>query len=386
MHKNWPIPQHAMDRDMIKGWTDKYFTRTRDIVDHYGDKEVVYAVFMRRPCLSACEPAMTFARQNGAEIVPAFQTGDLVGAGDPLFYMRGSFSRLVELETLILQKLGLPCIAAMNAYDMAMALPKAAFLAMDGRHDAGLEMADLAAYGVSVGSKAAQAQGATGFIGNATDATAHYFGNRQGMGTMPHALIGYAGSTLKAAEMFHATHPDVPLTVLVDYFGLEMDDALAVCHEFADLAHKGALSIRLDTHGGRYVQGLDPERSYAVLERHVPHVIRQMQSDEDRRYLMGTGVSAAAIWHIREGLDRSGFETVQIIASSGFTPAKCRVFSAAQAPVNVVGTGSTLPQKWSDCYATADIIRYDGDVQVKKGRDYLIDQYQKLVESAEPPR
>jgi len=39
------------------------------------------------------------------------------------------------------------------------------------------------------------------------------------MGTMPHALIGYAGSTLRAAEMFHETFPGEPLTVLVDYFG-----------------------------------------------------------------------------------------------------------------------------------------------------------------------
>ena len=39
---------------------------------------------------------------------------------------------------------------------------------------------------------------------------------------MPHALIGYAGSTLRAAELFHQTIPDTPLTVLVDYFGAEI--------------------------------------------------------------------------------------------------------------------------------------------------------------------
>ena len=49
--------------------------------------------------------------------------------------------------------------------------------------------------------------GAVGFIGNATHATAHFFGRDQGLGTMPHALIGYAGSTLRAAEMFHETFP-----------------------------------------------------------------------------------------------------------------------------------------------------------------------------------
>ena len=43
--------------------------------------------------------------------------------------------------------------------------------------------------------------------------TAHYFGRTAGMGTMPHALIGYAGSTARAAEMFHETFPDEDLTV-----------------------------------------------------------------------------------------------------------------------------------------------------------------------------
>ena len=38
---------------------------------------------------------------------------------------------------------------------------------------------------------------------------------------MPHALIGYAGSTLKAAKLFVETFPDEPLTVLVDYFEAE---------------------------------------------------------------------------------------------------------------------------------------------------------------------
>src|SRR3546814_6311958 len=69
-------------------------------------------------------------------------------------------------------------------------------------------MAEIMAYGASVGSeKAKKKVGATGFIGNATDATAGYFGQPRGYGTMPHSLIGYAGSTVRAAEMFHETHP-----------------------------------------------------------------------------------------------------------------------------------------------------------------------------------
>jgi nicotinate phosphoribosyltransferase len=86
---------------------------------------------------------------------------------------------------------------------------------------------------------------------------------------------------------------------------------------------------------------------------------------------MGTGVSAAAVWYMREELDKAGFEKVKIVVSSGFGPDKCRVFSLAKAPVDVVGTGSFLPEKWSETYATTDIIEYDGQPLVKVGREFL---------------
>ena len=56
----------------------------------------------------------------------------------------------------------------------------------------------------------------------------------------------------------------------------------------------------------------------------------------------------------------------------GLAPDKCRVFSLAKAPVDVIGTGSYLPSNWSDTYATADIISYNGDEQVKVGREFFI--------------
>ena len=244
---------------------------------------------------------------------------------------------------------------------------------MDARHCAGAEMATMMAYAASVGSAAAKREiGAIGFIGNATDETAHFFGAEKGRGTMPHALIGYAGSTLRAAEMFHETFPDEALTVLVDYFGREVTDTLAVCRRFADLAAAGRLAVRLDTHGGRYLEELDLARSYAVLERHAPRAIRGYRTEQELRYLVGTGVTAAAIWHVRQRLDEAGFAAVRIVASSGFTPAKCRMMAVAQTPIDVVGTGSFLPEIWAETYATADIVAYDGQPMVKAGREFLL--------------
>jgi nicotinate phosphoribosyltransferase len=359
--------------------TDTYFLRTKEVVRRFGDREVTYAAFMRRPVI--CTPrlmvdfleAMAAERQTKFDIQLNYDEGDWVGAGEPLLYLSGSLFHLVDLETVYLQKLGPPCVAAYNAYAMCVDLPKTAFLAMDARHCAGAEMGEMMAYAASVGSAAAKREvGAIGFIGNATDATAHFFGNDKGRGTMPHALIGYAGSTVRAAEMFHEAFPSETLTVLVDYFGLEITDSLAVCRRFPDLAASGHLALRLDTHGGRYIEELDLTRSYDVLERHAPQAIRGYRTEAELRYLVGTGVTAGAIWHLRRRLDGAGFDKVKIVASSGFTPAKCRIMAVAGAPIDVIGTGSYLPELWAETYATADIVAYGGEPMVKKGREFLL--------------
>jgi nicotinate phosphoribosyltransferase len=366
--------------------TDSYFLRTKEIVGRHGDRRATYAIFLRRPVISAPRLAIEFIEETGRERGTRFEIdlryaeGEWVGAGEPLIYLSGSLYHLVDLETIYLQKLGPACVAAYNAHAMCVALPKAAFLAMDARHCAGAEMAEMMAYAVSVGSAVAKREvSAIGFVGNASDATAHWFGNERGRGTMPHALIGYAGSTLRAAQLFRETYPGTPMTVLVDYFGREITDSLDVARAFPDLAAAGTLSLRLDTHGGRYIEGLDLNRSYEVLAQEAPQSIRGYRSEADLRHLVGTGVSAAAIWRLRRSLDQAGFERVKIVASSGFSPVKCQMMAAANAPIDVVGTGSYLPDIWTETYATADIVAYDDKPMVKKGREFLWDKRAKAA-------
>src|SRR5919106_6846082 len=192
--------------DELPRFTDKYFVKTRDIVRRFGDIDATYAVFMRRPVLFTPKLALDWlrdiARARGIEfaIELGFQEGDWVGAGEPLMYISGPLGQLVDVETVFLQKLGPPCVAAFNAFLMCTDLPQVAFLAMDARHCAGAEMAEMMAYAAAVGAAhARKVAGAVGFVGCAAAATAHFFGKDTGMGTMPHALIGYAGSTLRAA-------------------------------------------------------------------------------------------------------------------------------------------------------------------------------------------
>ena len=367
------------EENLLSAYSDSYFTRTRTIVERHKSADVTYAYFLRRPCLFAPRLAINWLQDYAQKhdfsvnVKSPYREGQWVGAGEPMLYIQGQFNHLVECETIILQNLGATCVAAYNAYLMCRTLPHVKFLAMDARHCSGQDMAGLMAYAASVGScKARYKDNAIGFVGNSTDAHAHFFDNDKGLGTMPHALIGYAGSTLKAAQLFHDVFPNENLTVLVDYFGQEKEDSLEVCHYFSNLANSDHLSIRLDTIGGRFCQGLDTAKSYEILERRAPKALRNYHDDTALQYLIGAGVSAAAIWYMRDILDNAGFDKVKIVGSSGFTPAKCNIIAQADAPVDVIGTGSYLPEKWSETYATADIIAYNGKQQVKKGREFLL--------------
>ena len=63
---------------------------------------------------------------------------------------------------------------------------------------------------------------------------------------------------------------------------------------------------------------------------------------------------------------------MRIVASSGFNVEKCRVMADCHAPIDVIGTGSHLPERWGETCATADIVAYDGEARVKVGREFLL--------------
>jgi len=391
----------AKKAEYVRTRTDKYFTKSRDIVEKFGDRVVSYGVFMRRRVICAINPAIEVLREyypadaTPLKITRLYEEGAFVPDGKPLVLYTGSLASLLELETLILQRTGVACVSAYNAYKMAMNLPKTAFIDMHARHATGDDMTQLAAYGAAVGSRMAKLAGAAGFAGTSQDLTAHFYGTERGIGTMPHALVGYAGSTLRAAQMFVETHPQDNLTVLVDYYAREYSDALEVCRWwFQDYLPKDpsgtrTLSLRIDTHGDRFAEGLSYDKSVEIVANwlHVPNeyeAVRMVMGEEAfdadtlnvvkdrvRRVLFGTGVSLAAVIQMRSTLDGAGFNGARIVASSGFNPFKCKMFGNARAPVDAIGTGSFIPDTFGDTFATADIFMYDGRFDIKVGREKL---------------
>ena len=232
------------DFEKINSQTDNYFLKTKKIISKFGDKQVTYAIFLRRPGILAIKMAMDWikfvASKRKIKIIlkSPYKEGDWFGAGEPILYITGSMKNLVDLETLYLQKIGPSCIAAANAYQMCIDLPKSSFIAMEARHCAGTDMSNMMSYAASVGSKSAKKKKAKGFIGTSVSETSKYFNLNSGLGTMPHALVGYAGSTMEAVRMFHATFPKENIVILPDYFGKEISDSIAVCKEYGQLVKK----------------------------------------------------------------------------------------------------------------------------------------------------
>ncbi len=393
--------EFTLSAGSIGSVTDKYFTNTRRVVEANGDVEVRYALFLRRRSIAAFEPVVRLLARLApeAKVTRFYEEGEIVPSERKMIEIRGPMSKLSELETLILQKTGIPAVCANNAFEMCRSMPKSAFIDMHARHASGPEMNLLAAYGASVGSEAAKKldPSVKGFIGSSQDLTAPFYHAAAGIGTMPHALVGYTGGdVLEALKLFAARITEgTTLSALVDYRGLEITDSLRCAHWFyreSDLEKSGKVfAVRLDTHGGRFAEGLDYERSvetvgrwlgvdgeYNIVERVLGQRAFQLDPgnilvDKVRRVLFGKGVSVASVIHTRKALDDAGFKQAQIVASSGFDPQKCQIMGQANAPVDVVGTGSFLPATLTETYATADIVAYGDEARVKVGREFLID-------------
>src|SRR3546814_4985573 len=52
----------------IGAWTDVYFKRTRKVVERFGDIQATYAVFMRRPVISAPRLALDRSEEHTSEL------------------------------------------------------------------------------------------------------------------------------------------------------------------------------------------------------------------------------------------------------------------------------------------------------------------------------
>jgi nicotinate phosphoribosyltransferase len=182
-----------------------------------------------------------------------------------------------------------------------------------------------------------------GAIGVSTDAQASWWGS-EGVGTVPHAIIGaYGGDTVRATERFAAhVPPDVRLISLVDWDNDCVTTSLAVARALGERLY----GVRLDT-------------SETMVDASV---IPQMGAFKP------TGVNPRLVGNVRTALDGEGFHHVKIIVSGGFDVEKIRRFEEERVPVDAYGVGSSLFGGRYDF--TADVVRVDGRPCAKMGRSY----------------
>ena len=352
-----------------------------EIVARFGDRRVTYAVFLRRPVISrpaadAGMAARPWREARGTRFddrgelsrkatgsAPASRSSTSRGSlraavgprDDPAAEARPGLRRRAQRLSDV------PCAAEGR-------VPGDGGAALRRRRDAGHD--GLRRLGRQRGG---QAEGAKGFIGSANDATAHWFGATARL--RHHAAFADRLCRLApCAPPRCSTRPSRTsrLTVLVDYFGREITDGLAVCARFPELAAAGQLSVRLDTHGGRFLEGLDPGRELrragtprARRDPPIPQRCRAALPGRHRRFRRGDLADArgAGRGRLPAGADRRlvRLRRRQMPGDGG-----------RAAPIDVVGTGSFIPEIWPETYATADIVEYDGVPRVKVGREFLL--------------
>ena len=323
-------------------YTDAYFNLTKELLElEDRHPRVLMQVFQKEESvLGGVDEAIAVLKlgagrfsEDGVWVpgweeleVRALHEGDEISPRETVMTIEGDYSLFAHLETVYLGCMARRSLVMRNVKAVVEAANGKPILFFPARHDHWL---------VQTGD--GWSAHVAGAIGVSTDAQASWWGGC-GVGTIPHALIAaFHGSTVDAARAFARAYADrMNITVLVDFENDSLRTALEVARELGDQLW----AVRLDTSETNVDAGL-PEGSAG-------------------------GVTEELVRHVRDGLDREGFERVKIVVSGGFGVDKITRFEEAAVPVDSYGVGSSLLRGKNDF--TADIVKVDGKPCAKVGR------------------
>jgi len=322
-------------------YSDKYFVRTREVLQHHGrNPDVTMQVFQKRHAFVAgTDEAIAILKLCLTEgfsfddlEVLSLRDGDRVQPWETVIHITGPYTAFAHLETLYLGVLARRTRIATNTRAVVEAAWPQTVMFFPARHDHWM---------VQTGD--GWAAHVAGAIGVSTDAQASWWGS-EGIGTVPHALIAaFGGDTVAATRAFaEAIGEDVRVISLVDFDNDSVGTSLAVARALGSRLW----GVRLDTAGTMVDKALAGE-----------------MGDFDPR-----GVNPRLVLRVREALDAEGFEQVKIVVSGGFTTEKIRHFKDLDVPVDSYGVGSALVVGNYDY--TADVVRVAGKPLAKVGRRY----------------
>jgi len=333
------------DERIRDGWFSAvYFLKTREIVREFCPNNIVTMQFFQKEHAVLCGTdevialVKTFADEPEKLEIYSLKDGDKISPFETVLTITGPYQNFGYLEGIIDGILARRTSVATNVYNVVKAAALSGvqkpIIFMGDRDDHYTQQAG-DGYAAFIGGSTAQA----------THAMNEWWG-KQGMGTMPHALIQlFDGDVVAAAKAYYAKYPEDDLIVLVDYNNDCITDALRVAREF-----------------GEKLKGVRVDTSRTMIDQYFIRHPEVLGTFDPR------GVNPPLIFALREALDREGFHHVKIVVSGGFNEQRIIEFEKQGVPVDMYGVGSSLLK--IHIGFTGDNVLLNGKHQAKAGRRY----------------
>jgi len=353
-----------------KPYTDVYFLRSLEILEKEGLNPFVRAqIFLRKGpgIVAGMEETISIVKQysvvhkNGGRIYTLCDD-ETYEPLVPIMLIEGRVQDVMTLETMMLGVISAEITRKNDQTDIDFSLisrnmrtivdlaggrPVVYFGARHWRYDLDKKI-----------SKAALESGACDC---STDIGALNM-RKKGIGTIPHSLeciyawkYGTDKAVIESLKAFDRYMDSViPRIALVDFANKEIDDALTCARSLGDRLW----GVRIDTAGENHMQGVTPDNG-------------------DPPYWSSTGVCIRGVAAVRQALNKSGFQNINIVLSSGFgSISKVRAFIDAEQSLGIklfdmLGVGELFPLRG----ATMDIVGVGESIDTiqpmaKAGRKY----------------
>lgn len=333
------------DKRIGEGWFSAvYFLKTQKIVKEKLPDNIVTMQFFQKEEAVLCGTdevialVHTFAEHPEQLEIYSLKDGDKIKPFETVLTITGPYQYFGFLEGIIDGILARRTSVATNVYNVVKAASSSGkqkpVIFMGDRDDHFTQQAG-DGYAAFIGGSTAQA----------THAMNEWWG-KEGMGTMPHALIQmFRGDIVAASKAYNEMFPEDDLMALVDYNNDVITDSLKVARAFGETLK----AVRLDT-------------SRTLVDKYFLR----------NHHLMGTfdprGVNPELIFALRKALDDDGHSYVKIVASGGFDETRIKQFEAKNVPVDMYGIGSSLLK--INIGFTGDNVLLNGTHSAKEGREY----------------
>ncbi|MCR1834241.1 nicotinate phosphoribosyltransferase [Oceanobacillus caeni] len=333
------------DERIKEGWFSAvYFLKTKKIVEEkIPDNHVTMQFFQKENAVlcgtdEAIALVHTFADNPQDIEIHSLKDGDKIEPFETVLTISGRYQDFGYLEGIIDGILARRTSVATNVYNVVKAAKSSGkqkpVIFMGDRDDHYTTQAG-DGYAACIGGSTAQA----------TQAMNEWWG-KEGMGTMPHALIQmFRGDVVAATKAYHEIYPNDEIAALVDYNNDVITDSLRVAREFGDKL----ASVRLDT-------------SRTLVDKYFLRNHHLMGSFDPR------GVNPELIFALRKALDDEGYNHVKIMVSGGFNEKRILEFESKNVPVDMYGVGRSLLNL--NIGFTGDNVLLNGEPEAKQGRRY----------------